>query len=167
MLKKRGFTLIEILVVIAIIAILAAIIFPVFAASREKARSTACLSNLRQLGNGYMLYVQDHDELFPLNAQAPTRPGIRAYYSPPNLVASRSTPQHVAWYSTQGPNAVYPYTRSYEIWACPSGAPADLNSGDPEMRNLTPGVRPTEISVLYNGLLGAASQAEVRYPYNV
>jgi len=162
--QKRGFTLIELLVVIAIISVLAALLFPVFAQSREKAWSTACLSNLKQLGNAYMLYVQDHDELFPLNSQAPTRPGTRAFYSPPNLVATRSSPEHQAWYGTQGPNAVYAYTRSYEIWACPSGSPADLIPEDPEMRNLTPGVRPTEISYLYNGLLGAGSQAEVRYP---
>ncbi|MGQ9698431.1 MAG: prepilin-type N-terminal cleavage/methylation domain-containing protein, partial [Armatimonadota bacterium] len=48
--RNSGFTLIELLVVIAIIAILAAILFPVFASSREKARATACASNLKQIG---------------------------------------------------------------------------------------------------------------------
>ncbi|MES2464444.1 MAG: DUF1559 domain-containing protein, partial [Armatimonadota bacterium] len=61
---RRAFTLIELLVVIAIIAILAAILFPVFAQAREKARQIACMSNMKQMGLGYMQYVQDYDETF-------------------------------------------------------------------------------------------------------
>jgi prepilin-type N-terminal cleavage/methylation domain-containing protein len=65
--RTNGFTLIELLVVIAIIAILAAILFPVFAHARAKARQTACLSNMKQLGTGLMMYAQDYDETLPLN----------------------------------------------------------------------------------------------------
>lgn len=65
--KNRAFTLIELLVVIAIIAILAAILFPVFAKAREKARQSACVSNVRQIGQSWMMYVQDFDESFPPN----------------------------------------------------------------------------------------------------
>lgn len=64
--RKLGFTLIELLVVIAIIAILAAILFPVFAQAREKARAITCVSNLKQIGTGCMMYVQDYDETYPL-----------------------------------------------------------------------------------------------------
>src|SRR2546421_4720567 len=62
---RTGFTLIELLVVIAIIAILAAILFPVFAQAREAARKATCQSNLKQLGNAFMMYVQDFDETYP------------------------------------------------------------------------------------------------------
>jgi prepilin-type N-terminal cleavage/methylation domain-containing protein len=62
---RSGFTLIELLVVIAIIAILAAILFPVFAQAREKARSAACLSNLKQMGTALQMYGQDYDEGLP------------------------------------------------------------------------------------------------------
>jgi prepilin-type N-terminal cleavage/methylation domain-containing protein len=66
MMKRRGFTLIELLVVIAIISILAAILFPVFARARENARRASCLSNLKQIGLGWMMYTQDYDELTPI-----------------------------------------------------------------------------------------------------
>ena len=66
---KKGFTLIELLVVIAIIAILAAILFPVFAKAREKARQTACLSNLKQLGTAMMMYTIDFDDQLPATRQ--------------------------------------------------------------------------------------------------
>src|SRR5256885_12149274 len=64
--RKTGFTLIELLVVIAIIAILAAILFPVFAQAREKARGSACLSNMKQMGTALMMYAQDNDEALPV-----------------------------------------------------------------------------------------------------
>ena len=69
--KRNGFTLIELLVVIAIIAILAAILFPVFAQAREKARQTSCLSNLKQIALGKLMYTQDYDESLPLGAYFP------------------------------------------------------------------------------------------------
>src|SRR3569832_663681 len=93
--KNRAITLIELLVVIAIIAILAAILFPVFAQAREKARMTACLSNLKQIGSGVMMYVQDYDESFPVTIawgrlwtnnknQDPTQPNT--HHNQPEMV---------------------------------------------------------------------------------
>jgi prepilin-type N-terminal cleavage/methylation domain-containing protein/prepilin-type processing-associated H-X9-DG protein len=59
--RLRGFTLVELLVVIGIIAVLTAILFPVFAGVRKSARRTACLSNLRQLVQAQKMYSDDHD----------------------------------------------------------------------------------------------------------
>jgi len=63
--KRSGFTLIELLVVITIIAILAAILFPVFARARAKATSAACQSNLRQLAMAFGVYRSDYNGRSP------------------------------------------------------------------------------------------------------
>jgi prepilin-type N-terminal cleavage/methylation domain-containing protein/prepilin-type processing-associated H-X9-DG protein len=107
MVMRRGFTLIELLVVIAIIAILAAILFPVFARAREKARQTSCLSNMKQLGLGLMMYCQDYDETYPLSY----------YYFDP--AAGGSSGYH-HWSGVIGP-----YVKSWNLYVCPS----DRNRG--------------------------------------
>ncbi len=107
---KRGFTLIELLVVIAIIAILAAILFPVFARAREKARQTSCLSNVKQIMLGVVMYAQDYDETFP---------PYRWVQDPPTSVwidrdNSAANNRHF-W-----AEAVEPYLKNDQILFCPS-----------------------------------------------
>lgn len=59
------FTLIELLITIAIIAILAAMLLPTLNKAREKARETKCMNNLKQLGSALMLYAGDNNDMFP------------------------------------------------------------------------------------------------------
>src|SRR5687768_7869258 len=106
--KQSAFTLIELLVVIAIIAILAAILFPVFAKAREKARQTSCLSNEKQVGLGFMQYVQDYDETFPV--------GIKVNGDPR--------------YGLGWPAAVYAYVKNKAVFFCPSDQIPSAGNGD-------------------------------------
>ena len=62
---NKGFTLIELLVVIAIIGILAGILLPVLSRARESARKTQCMSNVKQIGMGLIMYANENSETFP------------------------------------------------------------------------------------------------------
>jgi len=63
--RNRGFTVIELLTVVAIFAVLTGILFPAFARARETARRASCASNLHQLHQGFLLYAQDYDDRWP------------------------------------------------------------------------------------------------------
>jgi prepilin-type N-terminal cleavage/methylation domain-containing protein/prepilin-type processing-associated H-X9-DG protein len=101
--QKKGFTLIDLLVVIAIIAILAAILFPVFARARENARRSSCLSNTKQLGLGILQYTQDYDEKLPASYDAGT---------------------DFIW-----PTMIMPYIKSTQLFFCPSDSVHASGSG--------------------------------------
>lgn len=93
--RRAAFTLIELLVVLAIIGVLASLLLPALARAKGLARSTACLSNLRQIGVALNLYVQDHDNRLPFMrdrspAPPPTNapPDTNALPSPDVVLAS-------------------------------------------------------------------------------
>jgi len=112
---RTAFTLIELLVVIAIIAILAAILFPVFAQAREKARAISCLSNLKQLGLSFEMYLQDYDEVMPINRQCVG--GVMAGYIP--CAEGLST---LGWV-----DMVEPYIKNNGILKCPDDGTPVIN----------------------------------------
>ena len=68
--RRPAFTLIELLIVIAIIAIMSAVLLPVLSAARERGRKAVCISNLKQLQTAFSMYADDNDELFPPRSDA-------------------------------------------------------------------------------------------------
>ncbi len=117
--KRRGFTLVELLVVISIIALLVAVLFPVFATARGKARQAACLSNLRQIGLAMAVYAQDNDDFFPYAADPSdqhTVPNI--WQGNPHYAEVQALPSL--------PDVLAPYLRAPAVWHCPSDDGYDL-----------------------------------------
>jgi len=140
---RKGFTLIELLVVIAIIAILAAILFPVFAKARAKARQAVCLSNQKQIGLAFMMYIEDYDQTYPqsypeaialgfgvtptdqasINGTIVSGGGVPAdkslpsaqFLVEPNLSGTPAGFGHFyTWMDT-----IYPYVKSTKLFQCP------------------------------------------------
>ena len=110
---------------IAIIAILAAILFPVFAAAREKARQSSCASNLKQLSLAVVQYVQDYDESFPMLNNNGFSAGPAPCGSPLVGTLIPSGWNGNFYWSSGGTGqmwmeSIYPYVKSTGVYICPS-----------------------------------------------
>lgn len=115
--RRTGFTLIELLTVIGIIAVLAAILFPVFAQARAKARQARCLSNMQQLGVAIETYVQDHHGFLP--AWSITHPGV-APWSPPSGDENQPAPGVATW-----DISIMSYLKEEDVLICPDNPNSD------------------------------------------
>ncbi|NCO43510.1 MAG: hypothetical protein COZ06_04175 [Armatimonadetes bacterium CG_4_10_14_3_um_filter_66_18] len=107
--RTRGFTLIELLIVVMILAILAALLFPVFARAREKARGVTCGAHLRQIGTAATMYRSDHDDL-----------------NPPACQCGGPGGSQIDW-----PWTLAPYHRNVALFLCPTRPAWKLDGGTP------------------------------------
>jgi prepilin-type N-terminal cleavage/methylation domain-containing protein/prepilin-type processing-associated H-X9-DG protein len=133
--KARGFTLIELLVVIAIIAILAAILFPVFAQAKAAAKGTACISNVKQMNLGMVMYASDTDDTLPMALQGSSTSYITN--PPPDASLLAQTGDKCWTWADDGGTGcfwtwgqtTYPYHKGTQIFRDPGGNNANGNPG--------------------------------------
>ena len=114
---SRAFSLVELLFVIAIITLLAALLFPVFERAREQARSAVCFSNMRQIGVGVALYIQDYDETYPMNRMPDATHPIEGC----KLTGDNAYPiGSLEDSSINWRRVVQPYLKNKQVMVCPS-----------------------------------------------
>jgi prepilin-type N-terminal cleavage/methylation domain-containing protein/prepilin-type processing-associated H-X9-DG protein len=98
--KRRAFTLVELLVVVGVLAIVAAILFPIFARSRDGHRPNGCQNNLKQIALGFKQYLNDNNERYPL------------------VLVTSSSKNGAPPYGWA--DALQPYIRNTQVYQCPS-----------------------------------------------
>jgi len=116
--RLRAFTLIELLVVIAIIAILAAMLLPALSRAKQAARRANCISNLKQQGIAWQLYLDDNGSRFPDRREL--KSGLPGGYKP--WSSWPASDPRTGWAVVVLSNVV----KSAGIWSCPSAQASSL-----------------------------------------
>lgn len=109
--KKSGFSLVELLIVIGIIALLIGILLPTLSRAREQANSVACKAELKDIGNLFMLYLQENGDRLPNVNPLPFQPDTQADLTATPPVLPRPSIVEVFNRYTNGAN---------KVWKCPS-----------------------------------------------
>lgn len=124
---RPAFTLIELLVVIAIIAILAALLLPALNAAKQQGQGAKCISNLRQLTLGWIMYANDNRDNLVLNSDETYQPNILNVNADPQWcpgieTSYSTTPNAIALSSNVFIKAgqIFPYVQNVQIYVCPA-----------------------------------------------
>jgi len=159
--RHKGFTLIEILVVIAIIAILAAILFPVFNQAKAAAKQASCLSNTRQIGMATQMYLGDNDGGYPQSKQTSAQPQIQDYDGSIENPDTGSIFATLLIYTGHGGTSSEDVMYEQKLYSCPADPnPFDLSC--PDVINIG---GPHVISYLINGYyVWGLNESQIPYP---
>ena len=106
--KRKGFTLLELLIVLVVVTMLAALLVPVFSQARARARKTHCINNLRELARAVAMYAKDYDGCAP---------GVGYPSADQEWAGSWPRNPYVSWQT-----ALAPYVRSRALFNCPDAA---------------------------------------------
>ena len=117
--RRQGFTLLELLTVVATVAILAALLLPILSKAKIKAQRTSCVSNLRQLSVAWMLYADDNHGFLP--ESYPTN-------NPEAWVQGDMTrPEEAGNGGLIREGKLFPYNQSLGIYHCPADQGVTIN----------------------------------------
>lgn len=134
--KACGFTLVELLVVVGIIALLAGMLMPALSKARAAAKGAVCQNNLRQVGMAILNYAHNHNGSLPATTGANRDPkhqliGLPVPWAPGKVFAhtNDTSPNAFPFANLELPELLQPYLNEPEVWFCPI-TPVDIPAHD-------------------------------------